>query len=621
MPDKINIFNNAASLNVAPAFAPFTGVRLWIDSNNYVFAGDETGRVLEEDCPWATKEMAENTLKFVRGYVYQPFEAGGALVDPAAELGDGITVGGIYGPLSTMDTVFDAACASDVSAPSEEGAEIEYRVVPRKDRANDRKFAENRSLITKTAEEIRLEVESNQTNTNIALEELEKSFEEDLAHLSGTFTETLKQYATITLTNQKFETAVSTSKQYTDTETGKVVASLDKYSTITQTDSKLEASVNTSKQYTDTQITNLSNSVNGNLAALENSFNVTLEKYATITLTDSKFSTAVSESKTYTDTKTGEVVNSLSKYSTIEQTADSIELAVTGLINETQANSLISQAVDKIELSVSNGKSSSTIKLMSDGTEISSQTIRFTGDVVFESDLAAGNTVVSGDCITTGTILAERLQLGGEMWIYDSLDSNADEAGYFGYLEGKIFGSSFVGCGIISMYDTAVLASEDDDVLIAAYDDIGLYSDSGKVLIGSEYLIPTNDEHTYCGSYSYWWYDGYFANLHVEGEAITTSDIRQKENVSYDLSKYIAVFDQLKPCSYKFIKGHRTHLGMIAQEVEAAADNVGIDLEHFAAVCIDRENDVYGLRYAEFIPLLIAKVKQLEAEIKELKIA
>ena len=568
MPGIINVLNRAVSLDTAPKFEAFTGVRLWYDDNQYFFAGDETGRVLEVDNPWATQAMADKVLASVSGYTYQPFEAGSAILDPAAELGDGVNVGGVYGPLASVTTRFDSMCSADIAAPADEEIDHEYPYLSPVEREYKRNKARTYSLISKTADEIRLEVHKLQTNTELALEGMKKSFGEDLSDLSGTFTETLKQYSTITQTTEKIELAISTSQEYTNTKTGEIVASLSKYSTIEQTDSKISMSVSTSQQYT--------------------------------------------------DQKTGAITETLKSYSTIEQTSQSIELAVSSLIDGDDASSLISQAMDKIELSVSNGEASSTITLLADGVELSSQKIKFTGDVVFASDLEDGTTVISGDCITTGAISAEFLKLGGEMYIYDSLDADALEVGYFGYLEGRISGSKFVGCGLMSMVDTAVLASEEDDVLIAAADDIGLYAE-GWVRIGSEYLIPVNDAHTYCGSYSYWWYDGYFDTLHVGGAPIESSDGRLKENINYDLSPYLALFDQLKPCSYKFIKGQRTHLGMIAQEVESAAVGSGIDLAQFAAVCIDTEHDVYGLRYEEFVPLLIAKVQRLDAELKALK--
>jgi hypothetical protein len=145
MSDYINLQNNAASLDYAPALEPFTGVRLWYDDEACYFAGDESGRVLEADCPWATQAMANLVLDSVRGFEYQPFEAGTALLDPGAELGDGVSVGGVYGPLASVSTVFDAMCASDISAPSEEEVNHEYPYLSPQEREMKRKVALGKS--------------------------------------------------------------------------------------------------------------------------------------------------------------------------------------------------------------------------------------------------------------------------------------------------------------------------------------------------------------------------------------------------------------------------------------------------------------------------------------------
>lgn len=70
--------------------------------------------------------MAENLLKSLAGFQYQPYEAQGAILDPAAELGDAITVNGVYSGIYKRDTDFDALTVSDISAPQEEA--IDYEV-------------------------------------------------------------------------------------------------------------------------------------------------------------------------------------------------------------------------------------------------------------------------------------------------------------------------------------------------------------------------------------------------------------------------------------------------------------------------------------------------------------
>ena len=126
MSDSVNVLNNATALDTAPAFSPFTGVKLWCDDTNFVFSGDDTGRVLEADLPWATQEIADSVLASIVGFQYQPFSAQNALLDPAAELGDGVSVGGVYSVLATCDTNFGAMCASNISAPADEEIDHEY---------------------------------------------------------------------------------------------------------------------------------------------------------------------------------------------------------------------------------------------------------------------------------------------------------------------------------------------------------------------------------------------------------------------------------------------------------------------------------------------------------------
>lgn len=139
MSGTINVFNHAASLDTAPAFEPFTGVRLWYDDEHAFFSGDETGRVLEADNPWATQAMADDMLEYISGYEYQPYEAAGAILDPAAELGDAVTVGGVYSVLASISTTFDALCASDISAPGEEEVDHECPYTSPTNRALKRK--------------------------------------------------------------------------------------------------------------------------------------------------------------------------------------------------------------------------------------------------------------------------------------------------------------------------------------------------------------------------------------------------------------------------------------------------------------------------------------------------
>lgn len=141
MSDKLYLGRQITDFSAPSKFSPYSRVTIWYDDENAYTAGDDTGRTLEVDCPWATQAMANNLLAAVSGYAYQPFSATGAILDPAAELGDGITVNGIYSLLAAIDTTADALDSADIGAPGEEEVDHEYPYLSPQDRALKRKVA------------------------------------------------------------------------------------------------------------------------------------------------------------------------------------------------------------------------------------------------------------------------------------------------------------------------------------------------------------------------------------------------------------------------------------------------------------------------------------------------
>lgn len=137
---------------------PISRVTLLLDDENSITAGDDTGMELLADCPHATQAMANAILAQVKGYQYQMFEAGDAALDPSAELGDGVTAGGLYSVISRLDD--DGSGYSGISAPGESELEDEYPTSGPMTQTFNRKIAQTNSRITKTAEEIRFEVEN-----------------------------------------------------------------------------------------------------------------------------------------------------------------------------------------------------------------------------------------------------------------------------------------------------------------------------------------------------------------------------------------------------------------------------------------------------------------------------
>ena len=468
--DKVFLGPMMAQLDTSPPLAAVSKVVVMVDAENAYVAGDDTGRTVEVTCPYGTQAMANNILAALQGYTYTPAQGQDALLDPAAELGDGLTMGGVYTVLAKADTLWDAMMAGDVGAPGQAEQESEYSYQSPLVGQLRYQIEETRSLISKTADEIRLEVSND-------IQELSASIDIQLDSITS-------------------------------------------------------------------QITGLDGQV-----------------------------------------------------SSITQTVSGIQTQITGLNNQVSS---IDQKVDSIDLSVSNGNTSSRISLTVDGVQVSSATVRFTGDIVFENDLADGNTTVSGDCITTGEISARYIKLGGQMEVYESLRSSADVGGYIGYMTGmSSAGSTTSGIAITNYTERALMICTSSGARMG-------YDGVSTVVCTSSQVSITGD------------------TVFINGEPQSASDARLKTDVQYDVDDYLTVFDRLKPATFVYNGHKRRHMGFIAQEIQETLKEEGIPEEHFAALCTEVPNEerpmgMYSLRYGELQIMTVAKVQQMDKRLKELE--
>lgn len=139
----------------------------------------------------------------------------------------------------------------------------------------------------------------------------------------------------------------------------------------------------------------------------------------------------------------------------------------------------------------------------------------------------------------------------------------------------------------------------------------------GNTCIGNFY---PNQGGTYsCGvGWSPW------SDIYANNSMIQTSDREAKEDIVYGLTRYNALFDTLRPVSFRFRDGTsgRTHLGLISQDVEAALEAAGLTDVEFAGFVRSAEPEgkvLYGLRYGEFIAMLIEQVQSLKARVSALE--
>lgn len=480
-------------------------VILTVDGETSYTSGDESGKTIEKSCPWGSQAMADRILASVKGVRYRPFTGTDGMLDLSAEVGDGITVGGVYSVLAQTDITFDRLCAADVSAPGANEATSEYSYKSRSQRQSERELARIRSSITKTAERITLLVEN------------------EVEGLEG-----------------KLElTASSLTSEIKNTRDGL-------NSKIEQTASSLT-----------TQISNTQSGLN----------------------------------------------------SKIEQTAASIQSQVNGLNN---AYSSISQTVDSISLGVSNGRESSTISLYMNGIAIQSEEISFSGMVTFNDLNGDRGTIIDGGAIDTNTLRLNSLY-GNYIYIKDA---RGREAG----LIAATGSSSYDGQKVVISSGAIEVTATPGDLYLsgggAYYATLQL--GNGHAAIGGD-CIPNAASRYALGSSGFPWTDVY-----ADNDAIVTSDLTKKWDVSDDLSAYGQFFDALRPVRYRLVGGKsgRVHLGLIAQDVERALAEAGLDGMDFGGFVKSPREDGgfdYALRYGEFIAMLIYEFKKMKAEMAALK--
>lgn len=130
MSDVVNVFREISNLDVSPQFNSYSKVVIHIDDETTVEYGNDSGRTLEFDNPFVrTQEMAQTILESLqrRGYQYQPYDAQGAILNPAAEIGDALSATNVYGGIYTRSRTFGRLMKADVSAPHDEEINHEYQ--------------------------------------------------------------------------------------------------------------------------------------------------------------------------------------------------------------------------------------------------------------------------------------------------------------------------------------------------------------------------------------------------------------------------------------------------------------------------------------------------------------
>lgn len=156
------------SFRSSPEFDGFSKVVIIVSDEIEYSAGTDSGRTLRLTNPWGTPEMAQNILNSIRGFQYRPYTAEGAILDPAAELGDGVTANNVYGGIYSQKIKFGSMLTATVAAPEDEEINHEYPFKSKPNKEITREAKMLRAEMRIQAGQIAMEVSDRKT----AVEEL-----------------------------------------------------------------------------------------------------------------------------------------------------------------------------------------------------------------------------------------------------------------------------------------------------------------------------------------------------------------------------------------------------------------------------------------------------------------
>lgn len=165
MSDRINLLQRVSTLDKAPQFDSYSKVIINIDEETQVSAGNDFGRTLEFDNPFGTQAMANQILAKLRGFQYQPYSSSGALLDPAAEIGDAVAIKDVYGGLYTRVRTFSRLMKADISAPYDEEINHEYKFESPQERKFKREMGDVRATLSIESDRITAEVAQRQADS------------------------------------------------------------------------------------------------------------------------------------------------------------------------------------------------------------------------------------------------------------------------------------------------------------------------------------------------------------------------------------------------------------------------------------------------------------------------
>lgn len=203
---------NVLSFDYIPPFDAYDRVEIIVseDASYYYPKTGNFNSTFTLRCIWGTQEMAEDIYNRINGYVYYPYNASGAELDPAAQLGDSVSVNGVDSELYVINTQYSSLCSAEISAPADQEIDHEYPYVQKNEREVNRKFANTAASLIVLSDEITSKIDSDEASSlidqkvdSIRVEVNDKASRSELNQLSDKITSKIDSGQASSLFEQK----------------------------------------------------------------------------------------------------------------------------------------------------------------------------------------------------------------------------------------------------------------------------------------------------------------------------------------------------------------------------------------------------------------------------------
>ena len=250
MSDRFFLGKRVQNLDESPEYEPISRVRIHYgedaNGNPIIYeAGSESGRTIDIDNPLmdpqSGRAIAENVLAAIQGYKYKPYQASGAILDPAAEIGDAVSVADVYSVLAEVETTFSPLMTANIGAKENSAIDHEYPYEESITRYIDQAIAKTRTSLIVEMGHISAEV-AEMGNPDVA-----ESVANKIAKLDIKADAIIERLEANYMTSGEVAASISTAITLSEGRISSAVSAT--YQTITQEQADLAAALG----YTDTR--------------------------------------------------------------------------------------------------------------------------------------------------------------------------------------------------------------------------------------------------------------------------------------------------------------------------------------------------------------------------------